>query len=750
MSQPPSSESRSGGGLALPLALAASLLVISAAFEIGAAPASDLLAGLELPGILAIVFPVGLLLYAALVRAYGLVCGASERNRVHHRLAAAAPVTTLLALAPNLFSIADTYLLRTTHLSHLYLAATIAAPPALLLPRETRELAQRPAAIRVAARIHPWVSGVVFAWPAIVVGEAVVWGINYGTSGAVLFLNAVLLAAVIWLLFALTNRFTFAVATSLSLYAAFMTCDVLKMRFLRSTIHPLDVPALRDLLVLNVFGVWPTILALTLGVASTVALGMLFRIRSGSIARGRRFTAAAVALLTLGGLVGSEAFPLGASLLARAGVNWPNWFPPQRARRNGLLLDFALNVSDLYVSAPPNYSEPAIAAIRRRYSTSVSPSSPPDHQRINLIVYLIEAFTDLGDLGIRFTSDPIPNFHALALEHTSGSVISPVFGGASANSEFEILTGLAMYFLPAESCPYNQYVRRNLPSLARFLKERGYRTSAIHVERLQAFNYYAVYPRLGFDRAISLFDDPRVPLDVAGRRPSDDALVDAIVSVSDEPGPFFIFAFPNSTHFPWNYPGYLDADLDIVSPVLSSAAHDELKTYANALRTADRALGRLVDHFRNSSAKTVIVALGDHRPALSVEAYAAAGFLDHGNPDSLAQRYRCPILFWSNFPLPCDPIHCSNGFLAPRILRRLGYEPDGFFVLNEAFGSRIRVLSSFVETADGARFSRDSVTPAAREIIDDMRLIQYDLLFGDQLALRPLPPAALTSIPRAE
>ncbi len=126
----------------------------------------------------------------------------------------------------------------------------------------------------------------------------------------------------------------------------------------------------------------------------------------------------------------------------------------------------------------------------------------------------------------------MPFFRGLRQRFSSGWAYSPELGGRSANPEFELLSGLATYFLPRESVPYMTFVSRPLPALPRFFSERNYHASALHVDTLGFFNYVEVYRDFGFSDARTLRSKPGVQLDAAGRVPSDESVVDFVTDVS--------------------------------------------------------------------------------------------------------------------------------------------------------------------------------------------------------------------------
>ena len=60
---------------------------------------------------------------------------------------------------------------------------------------------------------------------------------------------------------------------------------------------------------------------------------------------------------------------------------------------------------------------------------------------------------DPYDFGVRYTSDPIPTIRSLRSSFPGGWVIVPEEFGGSVNTEFEVLTGMSMCFLPkVEPC----------------------------------------------------------------------------------------------------------------------------------------------------------------------------------------------------------------------------------------------------------------------------------------------------------
>ena len=118
----------------------------------------------------------------------------------------------------------------------------------------------------------------------------------------------------------------------------------------------------------------------------------------------------------------------------------------------------------------------------------------------------MESFFDVKDIkGVTFSEDPIPNFTALKQICPSGYLTVPFIGSGTANTEFEMLTGMNIdYFSPGEY-PYIMALRNNVcESIPYLLKKRGYTSHTMHNNTGTFYSRNEVYPNLGFDTFIPL------------------------------------------------------------------------------------------------------------------------------------------------------------------------------------------------------------------------------------------------------
>ena len=100
---------------------------------------------------------------------------------------------------------------------------------------------------------------------------------------------------------------------------------------------------------------------------------------------------------------------------------------------------------------------------------------------VSVILVMNEAFSDLTDQPMfNWTeeTDPLPNLHALQKDpHAlSGHIVVPGFAGGTANTEFDVLTGMQTNALSVTATSAMRVVNRNLDSLFRVFGADGYRT----------------------------------------------------------------------------------------------------------------------------------------------------------------------------------------------------------------------------------------------------------------------------------
>jgi hypothetical protein len=621
----------------------------------------------------------------------------------------------------------------------------------LLMPRQTRALYR-------AARAHPSVAPVLalamlLASSAVLISctdAAFEWGrVSARLKRDVVLPNAwatnvLILFCAYALVFAATSRVAAAQLLVAPAYVLLNLATLAKIKYMHVALQPLDLLRLPEFVPLfgRFFGTGTI-------VAAAIALGLwvvgLLSVRRTEPTPMSAMRRAALGAAALAGLIAvtlgfslAPSHPLAGALLRRLGA--PELQHRDKVRTNGLLLSFLSELPAAFVVAPPGYSPEAVvrALSAHRRSGATAPPTPPGH--VDLILYVVESFMDPDDLGLHYTSDPIPNVRALRKAQIGGYGIVPELFGGSANTEFEALTGMTMSFLPAGSLPFRQYIRHPLPSLPRALGDLGFATTAVQADARYYYNREQVYDLMGFQHVVWLNDVPGVERAARPGWPSDRAVVAAVIEASHGPHPFFAFAFPSSTHSPYTSGVYRDSDLDVLDPPSSDRA-GEVKEYINTIRVADQAIGALIEHFRRQPDSTIIAIVGDHVAPLSADALGPFFAQLTGLPEVERSRRmrRVPLLVWANFRLPREDSELSINALPSYLLARMGILASGFLAVSDDVRRRIPVVGTYLQGPAGDIWGWDSLPAREHTLLEDYWLLQYDLLLGKRYALHPRP-----------
>jgi phosphoglycerol transferase MdoB-like AlkP superfamily enzyme len=628
----------------------------------------------------------------------------------------------------------------------------------LVQTREVRELVARarrgwpsplPALLALAASAIVLVSAVDFALQWLGYASGAPWR-DIPITWQAWTTNVLIVFAALALCFALSRRMAVALLLVGGPYLLLGASSLAKLYYMQSAVQPLDILALPEFLPLfrTQFGTPVAVAGVLLLVGWGGMLWLSLRRAAPPFPLLHRLTLGAVALVLV--LAVPLALLAGSSEVTSAVIRWsgaPDGQWKDQSKRTGLLLSFVTELPSALIAEPHGYSRDTLLHVAARYAPS--PSAATRRSHINLIVYLVESLMDPADLGVRFTEEPTPVFRTLRTSGPAGFAIVPNEFGGSANTEFELLTGMSTAFLPRGSLAYRQYLKRPVPSLVGRLRCEGYTTTAVQPDPRFYYDRERAYRLLGFDRVAWPDDVPDVSRDPRNGWPTDSVVVNAILEASAGPRPFFVFAFPSSTHSYYRSGVYRDSRLDPIDSLPPEAAA-EVKEYVNALRVADRELGRLIEAIRHRPDSTVVLVLGDHLPPLSSSAYQRldGALASAAVADQAERRRRVPLAVWASFPLAHDSLLLSVNQLSGYLLDILGLPPRGLIGLTDSLRRRVPVLTrAYLRGRDGAAWGWDSMPEEIESVVKDYRLLQYDLLLGEQFTF-PARPAKAADVNR--
>ncbi|GAP65510.1 phosphoglycerol transferase [Mizugakiibacter sediminis] len=513
------------------------------------------------------------------------------------------------------------------------------------------------------------------------------------------------------LLFALTRRAFAALGLALLLEALLYAANALKLANLDTPLMPADFRLLGQLGqgAGHLLGRYvPPVLALTaLGLLAGALL--LLRYEPPLLPRRRlpRLALAGFAFTALATLCAGV--PAWRQVYAPQRLGLQPWSASMTARHAGLVSTLAmyrLEYAGRRLAADPLAAEALIAAHAPTLRAEMDAAPPVE--RPDIVVVQSESFFDPGRLRGVDGAALVPHLARLQREGAGGRLHVPTFGGGTIRTEFEVLTGLSLRYLPDVQFPYLQIHGKAIPGLVRTLREHGYLTIAVHPNDAGFWNRSAAFKALGFERfvALSAFpaDAPRDGLYVADRALTDEVLA----QLRDDGPPRFVFAISMEAHGPYGDSPGIDAAARDAIPVpagVEGSARRELQNYLYHLRHADAELGRLAAALAQRPRPTLLLFYGDHLPAL-VDAYRALGFVDGG--DMLRQTVPW-LLIDPRHPQEAPRRDLASWMLPALLLDRAGIRDDAWFAFLRTLPPQLAALTHAPDAAPsppGGEFDR--------------------------------------------
>ena len=513
-----------------------------------------------------------------------------------------------------------------------------------------------------------------------------------------------------------------------------------KQVFLTDPLYPTDLLFGRQILELMPVLVqdrpWTAALLAVAILASVIGLLSLWVFawrRFRPLTRKERLTRLAVALPLLAGFVSIMDYNEFSWVRDRLKVFPIMWDQAENYRHNGFFMAFAINLPMANVQAPAGYMTDAIDKI----PSKPVPAGTTHRSKPDVIVVMSESLWDPTRIeSVKLSADPMP----VIRESQGGNVFSPEFGGLTANVEFEALTGFSNAFLPTGSIPYQQYVRKPIPSLATFFRAEGYTARAIHPFSGWFWNRTSVYKAFGFETFKDV--DKMPPLAKRGNFTSDEALTRELIRQADmQEDPFFFFTVTLQGHGPYDDGRYAKTDIK-VDGKLDARDDRMLASYAQGVKEADNSLKMLMDWASERDRETIIVVFGDHLPPLNT-VYRNSGYMKgitasrKGSTEVMKKEHETPLVIWSNKTGAEKEIGTiSPAFLSYYILKEAGFEHPYYTGFLGAVHEKLRVIDRYMlidakgnATADWSR--KKTIDPLVR----DFRFLQHDIMFGKQYGL---------------
>lgn len=330
------------------------------------------------------------------------------------------------------------------------------------------------------------------------------------------------------------------------------------------------------------------------------------------------------------------------------------WELEASEKDHGALLDFAAGLPFLKVEKPEGYQREAVktAEIEKgnQEMRGLKVETLETVQKPHIIAIMNESFSDFRKLGnIETSREFMPNWDRRQENVIKGFVSVPIFGGWTANSEFEFMTGFSNAFFPSGTIPFQNYVKQGTPSLNSQLKEQGYTSIFMHPMDSSGWNRKNVYEFLDFDETLYLEDmkNTEILRSVVSDK-GDYKILKEEFEKHKEDGPVFLFNVTMQNHGGYTGSG-MPNPVQITSPGESFVWAEE---YLTLVEESDRALEDLLQYFEQEEEPVVVCVFGDHYPKVEEELYNALTENFQGpEAEKTSLKYQVPFMIYANYDI---------------------------------------------------------------------------------------------------
>ncbi len=399
---------------------------------------------------------------------------------------------------------------------------------------------------------------------------------------------------------------------------------------------------------------------------------------------------------------------------------------------------FANSMVNTGISKPEDYSTEAIQEIKEEeilpeehaWSPLIAEKQPEivDSQGVeatkntpNIIFLQLESFSDpMKYLHMKCSRDPIPNFRRLMAEYSSGYLSVPSVGAGTANTEFEVITGMNLDFFGPGEYPYKTVLQKQVcESLCFDLKEIGYHAQAIHNNSGTFYDRYTVFSQLGFDTFTSLEYMSDYEKTYMGW-PKDKMLREQIGRVlNSTSGADMIYTISVQGHGSYPTEKVLEDPEITVTGLPTEAEKSAMEYYVQQIHEMDEFVGSLVDSLEKRKEPTVLVMYGDHLPSLGLTEES----LENGNV------FQTEYIIWSNMGLKREVRDVEAYQLAAYVMNRIGIQKGTMFRFHQAY---LR--------------EKNHTEEEEQTYLADMKILEYDILYGDQEVFEGEMPYEATAL----
>lgn len=390
---------------------------------------------------------------------------------------------------------------------------------------------------------------------------------------------------------------------------------------------------------------------------------------------------------------------------------------------------------------PNNYSKMTIDNLTQKYqsiATQINKSRKNNSLNSQTIIYVLsESYADPRMVpSVKLSKNPIPYEQKIEQSNTSGLMDSSGYGGGTANIEFEALTGLSMNnFDPSLVTPYVFLVPKvnNLPVITDYFKTKN----AIHPYTGTTYNRTTVFKKFGFQHFYNFNGNKLTYTKKIGKSQyvsDNSAYRQLLKQINSTNKGQFVQLSTMQNHMPYT-PGTYSKNEYKATGDLTESSLNKVESYSQGLNYTDRALKSLIGKVSKMKKHVTIVWYGDHLPGLY-----DGPIVSGENANKYDNRlHQTNYFIYSNFKhqaLKHTKVVSPNMF-TPMVFQQTNTKVSPYIALLTEINKYVPAAERNKFMAENGKYvSQDSLSPKAKEVLKDYKLIQYDITAGKQYSLK--------------
>ena len=367
----------------------------------------------------------------------------------------------------------------------------------------------------------------------------------------------------------------------------------------------------------------------------------------------------------------------------------------------GFIYGFSSSVVDRGMSKPDDYTEEHVAEITDKAESSKQETTVTKDDAPNIICVLLESFCDPDEIKfLHYNDDPIPTFHKLEENYSTGYLTVPVVGAGTANSEFEVLTGMSIQYFGTGEYPYKTILKKtDCESTAADLASIGYGTHAVHNNGGNFYSRVNAFSMMGFDTFTSKELMNIQTYTPNGSWATDDILVDETIKTLDSTPnqPDFTYTITVGTHGDYPKEQVIENPKYTANGAFDEETRNQWTYYINQLNEVDTFMADLIDKVSKRDENTVIVFFGDHLPTMGLQ----------DSDMRSGDIYKTKYVTWNNMGLE---------------------KQDADLYAYQLMAS----ITNSVGIHEGTILNYHQTQMNSSDYLDGLENLQYDILYGDR------------------